>query len=844
MSDEQKRPSQEELDRLTRQLSLEDEYRSAGYKKAVRNDHRNKERNYGSHTSLGNLVRRELTGYVAEFIKVTYEEIQAGKAGVGHAYIKDAFPSDVNWNRISHIALVTLLDFVFYTSKSASDVNLEAGKRIQDDLRMRFYKKTDPDLYDFCEKRYMRNEASYQQKIYSTTKVFKKSAEEKGSSETTYSGWDNATSRRVGAWLIACIHQVFSAVTNLPFLALKPVATNGKHSTDAYCLHPDIRDLELNQQIQEGLKANYQDNPMVCPPLDWTVDSYGGFLTNHVTKRYDLVRGRHSTVPSEIALKTLNNLQQVAWRINPFVLEQFNYFYSRGESINTDDPFKPFLQPEDHDIPTLPRHLVDLPKLETALNPQDKVELEHLHDERSERMKQINLWWNELAKRRKNGRIHMLVWQAANRFASEERFWMPWSFDFRTRMYPISILNPQSANHINGLLEFADGHPIDDTTHKWLSIHLATTRGFSKETFEGRQQWVKNHEREIILVATDPLGEGRTFWTEEADEPWTYLAACKEYYDLFIAKTKTVTHIPCGLDATASGLQILGALMGDESTCDLVNVLPTKKPSDLYQVIIDKTIKLAKEKRGKYKIPYDQLTRKVAKAPTMTLAYGSTPWRRKKQVQEACNSKRGLNLNLKWDQIEYVAERLDDAISFVLPGVTFTLKWLQEVAVASMDDHVNPGKLIVKWTTPAGSEVHQCYFKSQYQRIRTVALGMTKFHKPRVLVDTQEPDLSKIESSTAANFVHSLDASVFQLAGRQFNGPFSYTHDCFYAPAGESLERLTQLVKSAFVDVVSGNTLDDFAVCSNTPEFINQLKENRNRDFDYEQIYDSTYLFC
>ena len=61
------------------------------------------------------------------------------------------------------------------------------------------------------------------------------------------------------------------------------------------------------------------------------------------------------------------------------------------------------------------------------------------------------------------------------------------------------------------------------------------------------------------------------------------------------------------------------------------------------------------------------------------------------QVQAAVNGKRGLNLGLKWEKIEYIAEKIDEAIGFVLPGVTFTLRWLQETAVASMTNGLTQG---------------------------------------------------------------------------------------------------------------------------------------------------------
>ena len=197
--------------------------------------------------------------------------------------------------------------------------------------------------------------------------------------------------------------------------------------------------------------------------------------------------------------------------------------------------------PEDADIPKLPEHLVKLKKLKSVTDADERRVLKPLHEERKKRL-QLNIWWNELASRRRNGRIHMLVWEAASRFAKEERFWIPWSFDFRTRILSISILNPQSANHVNALMEFADGYEIDDKTEHWLSVHVATTRGFSEETFKGRVEWVRNHHREITLVATDPWVRVVCSGRKRLMSPGL-TAACKEFYDLFIAKTRTKTHI-------------------------------------------------------------------------------------------------------------------------------------------------------------------------------------------------------------------------------------------------------------------------------------------------------------
>jgi DNA-directed RNA polymerase len=664
-------------------------------------------------------------------------------------------------------------------------------------------------------------------------------------------GWPDSSSRKVGAWIVNSIQTVFKALAEADLLVYVKIPTKGRWTADAYALNPDLRDLEHNTQIQKGLSANYKDNPMVCPPADWYLERPGGFLSNAATHRYPLVRRGIPTVPSEAAIDALNRIQQTAWRINPFVLEQLSYFYHRGESINSSDPFKPYLAPEEHEIPRLPPQLAELPALGSGINDAEEYHLIKQHEERDRLKAQIHDWHDRQASRRRNSRNHQLVYSAATKFSREERFWMPWSFDFRTRMYPISILNPQQGNHVNALLMFADGYRFraedgtitDESTHNWLAIHVATTKGFSKETFEGRVAWVEANHKEITAVATDPLGRGRMYWTEEADESWVYLAACREYYECFIAKTKDVTHLPCGIDATASGLQILGALMGDESTCKLVNVVSTGKPSDLYQAIIDKTIKLIKDDRPRRRgIPLDKLSRSVAKAPTMTLAYGSTEWRRKNQVFDACNGKRGLDLGLKWEKIDYIAKKLDESIALVIPGVTTTLKWLTETAVAAMK--LDKTKLMVSWMTPTGSIIQQAYFIPKLARVKTVALGMTRYTKARTFENSEQPDYGKVESSTAANFVHSMDAALIQFSVNAVTFPLSATHDCVYARAGEDMTRMAKEVREGFISVIEADPLKQFAEMNGVPDLYAVIASKRNNEFKVNRVRRSRYFFC
>ena len=64
----------------------------------------------------------------------------------------------------------------------------------------------------------------------------------------------------------------------------------------------------------------------------------------------------------------------------------------------------------------------------------------------------------------------------------------------------------------------------------------------------------------ITKIATDPVNN-HEWW--EADEPWCFLSAALEYHACVIAKTKTTSGLPIGIDATCSGLQHLSAMTLD-----------------------------------------------------------------------------------------------------------------------------------------------------------------------------------------------------------------------------------------------------------------------------------------
>ena len=126
----------------------------------------------------------------------------------------------------------------------------------------------------------------------------------------------------------------------------------------------------------------------------------------------------------------------------------------------------------------------------------------------------------------------------------------------------------------------------------------------------------------------------------------------------------------------------------------------------------------------------------------------------------------------------------------------------------------------------------------------TVALGSTKYYRPRHESQSEDPKLTKIESSTAANVVHSCDAAVLHIAVPKLGFPVSVTHDCGYARAGRQMDELARALREAFVEVVQFPVLELFADINGVPEAAAEVVKERNDDFDPTVALKSAYLFC
>ena len=96
-----------------------------------------------------------------------------------------------------------------------------------------------------------------------------------------------------------------------------------------------------------------------------------------------------------------------------------------------------------------------------------------------------------------------MTMEAVRRY-KDVTFYIPWSFDYRGRAYPIpAFLTPQDTDFGKSLLQFADEAP-SQSSEKWLAFQVATSYGLDKATMEERLEWTRDNVSLVSAIATNP----------------------------------------------------------------------------------------------------------------------------------------------------------------------------------------------------------------------------------------------------------------------------------------------------------------------------------------------------
>jgi len=721
-------------------------------------------------------------------IEYTTARLTKGQAGKAFKEIQQ-YLADVEPLAAAALAVKLTFDKVFsYKDKSNQTVNVcdAIGLAVEQECQMRHYEKHAPGLLHVLKENYWHRSIGTQQKIVVIRTLMNRYEVKQ------WDTWGRANRIKLGGWLLDCIMQSSGWFT-------KDMQQEGRKRVHYVVPTPEF--LEIKDAVMRDAELfSPLAWPMLIEPNDWTHEKCGGYILNEVMRGHDMVRrGNPTCIQGERPIEFLNRIQKVAYRLNPFTVGVAEELDRLERAVGK---FLPIIH---HDLPPKP---VDI-----------ETNKEARHNYNRQAAEVYNLQAQEF---KKSCRTRMTM-EAVQRFKSKDKFFIPWSFDYRGRAYPIpAFLTPQDTDFGKSLLSFAESAYMTPEAEDWLAFQVATTYGLDKATMQDRLDWVKNNTHLITCVASDPILHIHEW--EAADEPWQFLAACDQYYHCVLKCDRHFTSLPIATDATCSGLQILAGLAKDKNTASLVNVLPSDKPQDAYAVV------------AKTAIPFcpssirNHMDRKVVKRVVMTVPYNAKPFSNRGYIKDALLEK---GIEIDKDDLTKTVIAVRNAMDEVVPGPMAVMTWIEEEVAKAID----LGKTELTWSTPSGFVVTQKLMKKETIQLELQLLGRCKLTV--ATQDSDKVDKQHHKNATAPNLIHSLDASLLHFSALAFNAPIALIHDSVLCRATD-MSSLSAIVRETYMHLFAEhNYLQDFADqigAETDPPIIGDLEPS--------SVIDSTYFFC
>ena len=781
------------------------------------------------------------------------------RAGVSYAEITRM----AGWIPIAtmtHIATSVILDSLGRGStfkRTVASVQMSIGRQVEHQAFIQYMMEVDPFYFTKLQKWYLHDPIRrYDKKIAGMVNSHNKH-------ELMDWQWMSDTQLvRVGSLLLKAVMSVPVDGCNEGLFEKKNISRGKEQVGYLGYSKTGIRYRDVLQGVVD--RMTYKPEPMLCEPLPWSLEKRGGYIIPPPSPWCDLIHLTLSkecggTKPSQTALDALNKLQSVPYRVNQFILDVQLLLLEKSHKIGSFRSFEKDSWNDEH----FPR--VDSEWLDTL----DKESKEY-----KETMRMLTNTYKRQKLDEKEACTPRRVVNLAEKLRNDV-FWTPWFFDTRLRLYPQSELSITQGDYTKALLVSAKEMPVNEDTKRELLIAIATSGGFDKidkADYFARMQWAAEFVKtgEFLHTVTDPI-DSHTW--RSADEPFQFLAYCEEYYAIFVAETRDTTRVFVGRDMTCSGIQILSSIIGDEKAMKFTNVLPGEFPEDAYGEVARSARELLQDKawlslqyekgalsnekwnkkqddeqnhredRNIIEIPLDEVDRSLAKKPVMLTGYGGTYRTKRGHILDELKDRK---VELHPQDKSILVSSLIEGMQQAFPAYTELNQWFKGVVKAAFENNSNE----LNWVTPNGSEIVQNYREPLYARVTTHAA--TGGHYARLMSDDNaqttlingygDPASGKHATAVAANFTHSLDATIIQDGNVAVADgiPCITVHDCVYFQPGYSKDVVPKF-RQAFHNVVTTPVLENL-IHENGLEGQVEMLEKKN--VDVSSCKESAYMFC
>ena len=530
---------------------------------------------------------------------------------------------------VAFIATKLILEAA-YTKSKVTNAAMIIGSKIEDQIRFDSIEKNAPYLLNGFKLEFRnRHFKDYTYKRDSLIKAEKKML--KGNSiyspmDIKRTSWTDSERVQVGTFLMEVLREnvLFNGHTIIRVMA-------NKAPTDEY---RTVNTIELTKESEDWLSEfkefiinnQYRFKPLCIAPRDWVSSTEGGYW-GKLSLKVPLIKGtlpvdgdgqrdqleRLTLEQMPKVYKAVNKLQSVAWVINEPVFDIMQEAISSGSCLGVPD-----IKEADRPPAPVPERFKHLRGIEL---------MKSLSGEEKERFlqwrREVSDMYTEEKKRVNDLKKLIIELRELKELAKYPALYFVYTLDFRGRIYALGRgVNPQGSDKHRGLLKFRDGKELGDEGVYWLAVHGANmygVDGIAKAAFNDRYRLIISMSEQIELIASDPFTH-RTWAYAKA--PWQFLAFCIEWKSLqeHIRSGKKqeefVSNLPVHLDATASGLQHHSMMIRDREVGSKVNLISgpsvytvkykgidkflndpryNTAPSDIYQIVADKTYKELKE---------------------------------------------------------------------------------------------------------------------------------------------------------------------------------------------------------------------------------------------------------
>lgn len=740
---------------------------------------------------------------------------------------------------MAFISLSVLVDSLSSQTKMAATA-IRVGARANAELRFRWFKKVNPELFTKVFGDLERREGNMERRQAILSHAMKH--DQSGKAVEWRGEWSKEDQLKFGVYCIKLV----AASTDLITLQ---VMRCGKKQTEVIRPSDSVLDFIMQYDAMAGMRFP-MFLPSVCPPKPWTGVIGGGYYSSFrdLAPIY-LVKGtpnkRHTAYLKELqemkgqmplVYAAINAVQATPWRINKPVYEIMQQAW-----LNTS-----------LSIGSMPQRTsaADLPNLFPLETYPEGLKEQDPDGFKAWKLRQSNTHKARVTHISRVLQMERLMFMA-EKFAPEEAIYFPTQLDFRGRMYPMaSFLNPQGTDCAKGLLTFARGAKLGKAGWRWLHIHIANMAGEDKISFDAREKWTLDNYHWIVDCVKAPFVHRE--WMD-TDKPWEFIAGAIELvaavesgdYENFIS------HLPVTVDGTCNGLQHFSAMLLDEEGAASVNLQPSDLPSDIYQIVADKT-------KAKFRAMDEPLAkawlewgfdRKATKRAVMILPYSGTVHAAREYVRDYVKDRKD---SAPWDAstnneaTQFFSKHVWKTIGETITSAGDAMTWLKAVASA-----VTKAGEPIRWKTPLNFLVQQDN-RETASHVLNLMVGLSTRVQTTYRKETDKLDAKAQRLGVSPNFIHSLDAACLMLtvtrAVDEGIEDFAMVHDSYGVLAGK-MDLLYMGLRQAFVDVYQNDVMQDFVkyAAKDLPEEERQalMHERPTKgSFRLESVKDSLYFFA